>query len=534
MVALIDIKNLDMEFKGKKVLKNINLTIEEGECIGILGRSGAGKTVLMHLLRGIKEHEMSSGEVIYHVAYCENCAHVEPPSKIGQPCPKCETKLTPIDGDFVTLDKYSPLRRSIANRIAIMLQRTFALYGDERVITNVINALVEIGHPAVSAVDVAADLLEQVNLSHRMMHVARELSGGEKQRVVLARQLAKAPMVLLADEPTGTLDRRTAEAVHESITSAKDDFGMTLAITSHWSGVIEELADRAILLEEGEIIEQGDPKMVVERFMSMVGTVGSFTAEIGEPIIKVKDLKKTYISVDRGVVRAVDNVSFEINEGEIFGLVGVSGAGKTTASKILNGSVNATSGAVEVRIGDDWIDLTDRGAERAGRAVKHIGLLHQEYSLYPHRNVLDNLTESIGLELPGELGERKSILVLKTAGFTEERAREVLEKMPDELSVGEGHRVAMAQVLIKEPRIIILDEPTGTMDPVTRVDVTTSILEAREELGETFIIVSHDMDFVEDVCDRAALMRNGKVISIGDVKTIVAELDTGERDEMYD
>ncbi|MCK4460040.1 MAG: ATP-binding cassette domain-containing protein, partial [Methanosarcinales archaeon] len=177
MAALIDIKNLDMEFKGKKVLKDINLTIEEGECIGILGRSGAGKTVLMHLLRGIKEHEMSSGEVIYHVAYCENCAHVEPPSKIGKPCPKCETKLTPIDGDFVTLDKYSPLRRSIANRIAIMLQRTFALYGDERVITNVINALVEIGHPAVSAVDVAADLLEQVNLSHRMMHVARELSG---------------------------------------------------------------------------------------------------------------------------------------------------------------------------------------------------------------------------------------------------------------------------------------------------------------------------------------------------------------------
>jgi len=534
MTALIDIKNLNMEFKGKKVLKNINLTIEEGECIGILGRSAAGKTVLMHLLRGIKEHETSSGEVIYHVAYCEECAYVEPPSKVGTPCPKCGTKLTPMDADFVSLDKYSPLRRSIASRIAIMLQRTFALYGDERVITNVINALIEIGHPATDAIDTAADLIEQVNLSHRMMHVARELSGGEKQRVVLARQLAKAPMVLLADEPTGTLDKRTADAVHDSITHAKDEYGMTLAITSHWSGVIEELADRAILLEEGEIIKQGDPKEVVERFMSMVGTVGSFNAEIGEPIIKVKDMKKTYISVDRGVVRAVDNVSFEVHEGEIFGLVGVSGAGKTTASKILNGSVNATAGNIDIRIGDDWIDLNERGAELAGRAVKHIGLLHQEYSLYPHRNVLDNLTESIGLELPGELGERKAIMVLKTAGFTEERAREVLDKMPDELSVGESHRVALAQVLIKEPRIIILDEPTGTMDPVTRVDVTKSILEAREELGETFIIVSHDMDFVEDVCDRAALMRNGKMIALGDVTTVVAKLDEGERGEMYE
>ena len=133
---------------------------------------------------------------------------------------------------------------------------------------------------------------------------------------------------------------------------------------------------------------------------------------------------------------------------------------------------------------------------------------------------------------PGELGERKAILVLKTAGFTEERAHEILDKMPDELSVGEAHRVAMAQILIKEPRIIILDEPTGTMDPVTRVDVTKSMLEAREELGETFLIVSHDMDFVKDVCDRAALMRNGKIIEIGDVDTVIARLDEGEREEM--
>lgn len=533
MTALIDIKNLSMEFKGKEVLKNINLTIEEGECIGILGRSGAGKTVLMHLLRGIKEHETSSGEVIYHVAYCDNCAHVEPPGKVGTPCPMCGTELTPMDADFVSLDKYSPIRRSIANRIAIMLQRTFALYGDERVITNVINALVEIGHPATDAVGLAADLIDQVNLSHRMMHVARELSGGEKQRVVLARQLAKAPMVLLADEPTGTLDRITAEAVHDSIMRAKNDYGMTMAITSHWSGVIEELADRAILLCEGEITEEGDPKTVVERFMEMVGTVDAYEAEIGEPLIRINNLKKTYLSIDRGIVRAVDDVSFDVHEGEIFGIVGVSGAGKTTVSRIIDGLVDPTSGEVGIRIGDQWIDLTERGADRAGRALKHVGLLHQEYTLYPHRNVLDNLTESIGLEMPHELGERKAIIVLKTAGFTEEKAREILERMPDELSVGEAHRVAMAQVLIKEPRIIILDEPTGTMDPVTRVDVTKSILEAREELGETFLIVSHDMDFVEDVCDRAALMRDGKIVEIGDVNAVVTRLDEDERDEMY-
>lgn len=101
----------------------------------------------------------------------------------------------------------------------------------------------------------------------------------------------------------------------------------------------------------------------------------------------------------------------------------------------------------------------------------------------------------------------KALYVLRAVGFDEEYAENILGKYPDELSGGERHRVALAQVLIKEPRIIILDEPTGTMDPITRVQVTDSILRAREELNQTFLIISHDMDFVLDVCDRASLMR---------------------------
>ena len=103
--------------------------------------------------------------------------------------------------------------------------------------------------------------------------------------------------------------------------------------------------------------------------------------------------------------------------------------------------------------------------------------------------------------------------------------------MPDELSEGERHRVAMAQVLIKEPRILVFDEPTGTMDPVTKIEVAKSILNARKELGETFIIVSHDMDFVAQVCDRAALMRLGKIVDIGDTDAVLSKLSEKEREE---
>jgi methyl coenzyme M reductase system subunit A2 len=320
--------------------------------------------------------------------------------------------------------------------------------------------------------------------------------------------------------------------VHESIINATKNFNMSLIITSHWPKVIEEVSHRALWLDDGKIIMIGKPSEIAAEFMKEVGTVGEQEeVNIGETIIRGRNLQMTYFSMDRGIVRAVNDISFDINEGEIFGIIGVSGAGKTTTSKIISGLLRPTSGSIDVRIGDEWIDLTQLGSDKKGRATKYIGVLHQEYSLYPHRNVIDNLTESIGLDLPFELAERKAIHTLMTSGFTEKKAREILTKMPDELSEGERHRVAMAQVLIKEPRILVFDEPTGTMDPVTKIEVSKSILNARKEMGETFVIVSHDMDFVGEVCDRAALMRLGKIVDIGETGDVLSKLSSKERED---
>jgi methyl coenzyme M reductase system subunit A2 len=532
MTPFIEIKNLRVGFDGVDVLKDINLEMKEGEILGILGKSSAGKSILMHVLRGVEAFDDISGSVVYHLARCSKCGYIDLPSKAGTACPRCKAAFEKLEADFVKLPIHDPLRRDITRRIAIMLQRTFALYGDERVIVNVMNALNEIDELGPDAIHKAADLLDQVNLSNRMMHIARELSGGEKQRVVLARQLVKNPVLLLADEPTGTLDPKTAKLVHESILNAAKNYKMGLIITSHWPHVIEELSHRALWLDEGKIIMVGAPSEVASAFMKEVGTIGEQEeVKIGQPIIRAHDLHKTYFSLDRGIVRAVNEVSFDVKEGEIFGIIGVSGAGKTTTSKIISGLLQPTTGSIEVRIGDEWIDMTQRGPDKKGRATKYIGILHQEYSLYPHRNVIDNLTESIGLDLPVELGERKAIQTLMTAGFTEKKAKEILTKMPDELSEGERHRVAMAQVLIKEPRILVFDEPTGTMDPVTKIEVAKSILHARKGFGETFVIVSHDMDFVAQVCDRAALMRLGKIVDMGDTDAVLSKLSEKEREE---
>ena len=514
----ITLNNITKSFNGVEVLKNINLDIYEGETLGILGRSGSGKSVLINMLRGTLDYKPDSGSVLINVAVCPECLTIEPPSHEGQKC-SCGQELRVQEVDFFNCDR--KLFAAIKRRISIMLQRNFALYDEETVIENVIRAMGdEVDYE--DALYAALELLEMVQMNHRITHIARDLSGGEKQRVVLARQLAKNPMMFLADEPTGTLDPQTAVKLHNTLKEGVKDEGITMLITSHWPEVMTELADKVVWFENGEIKEEGEPKTIVDNFLATVPVPEKpEVPEFGEPEVILKDVKKHYYSIERGVIKAVDGVSLTINKEEIFGIVGLSGSGKTTTTRMLMGLTEPSSGEIEIRLGDDeWVDMTKVGPLNRGRIMPYIGLLHQEYSL------------AISLELPAEFGKIKAIHSLTTVGFDENTAQSILDKYPDELSVGEKHRVALAQVLIKEPKLIVLDEPTGTMDPVTRVVVTDSILRARKELEQTFIIISHDMDFVLDVCDRAALMRGGKLLDIGAPKDIVDQLTPDEKEDM--
>lgn len=524
----IQLENVTKTFDGVEILKNLNITIDEGSVLGILGRSGSGKSVLMNMLRGMKDYRPTEGKIIYNVAVCPECLRVEPPSMADNPC-LCGCNLEVQKVDFWHADR--KLFAAIKRRISIMLQRTFALYEDDTVIDNVIKSIT--GHNDEESTYMAIDLLDMAQMTHRITHIARDLSGGEKQRVVLARQIAKEPMLFLADEPTGTLDPQTAELIHQALIKGVKEKGTTMVITSHWPEVMRQLSDYVIWLEKGEVVKEGDPETVVQSFLDQVPLPEKKTEfKTGGPIIKMGGVKKHYYSIERGVIKAVDGIDLIINDGEIFGVVGLSGAGKTTLSRILYGLTDPSSGDIEVKLGDNWIDMTEKGIFGRGRVKPYLGILHQEYSLYPHRNVLGNLTEAISLELPAEFAKMKALYVLHAVGFDENYAEKIITKYPDELSGGERHRVALAQVLIKEPNIVILDEPTGTMDPITRVQVTDSIRKARDELKQTFVIISHDMDFVLDVCDRAALMRGGKILKTGLPADIVEDLTPSEKEKM--
>ena len=527
-VDLLRIENVSKKFEGRTVLNNVSATLSTGKILGLIGKSAAGKSVLIHMIRGTQEYAPDEGKVLYHVNRCKKCGNLDVPFE-GTPCTKCGGETAAEWVDYYALNERDPVRQELKGRISIMLQRTFALYGDSTVMENIFEALGE-KMPEKQKIDKTIELLDFVNMTHRTTHIARDLSGGEKQRVVMARQLAKNPLFFLADEPTGTLDPFTANLVHERLVKYVRDNNICMIFASHWPEAIDKMADEAIWLDSGNVVMDGKATDVTKKFMEEYHFEKSEASNLGEEFIVAENAAKHYFSVVRGVVKAVDGVSFKIRENEIFALVGLSGAGKTTTSRMIAGMTPATSGIVKIKIGDDWIDMSETGFMGKGRATPYIGFLHQEYTLYPFDNILRNLTACIGITMPAELAKMKAIQVLMSVGFPKKDIEKVLQSYPDALSVGECQRIAFAQVLIKEPRIVILDEPTGTMDPITKVTVAKAVLAARKELGETFIVVSHDMDFILNCCDRAALMKDGKIQQLGKPEEIVSGFEEIERE----
>ncbi|WGI17835.1 methyl coenzyme M reductase system, component A2 [Methanonatronarchaeum sp. AMET-Sl] len=517
----IRVKNLTKRFDDVTALNNVNLSIGKGEIYGLMGKSGAGKSVLMHAIRGSTEYKPQEGQIIFNLLVCPECMWVEPAGS-SSTCPRCQEEMEQQDVDYWNANR--DLFRAIRSRIAIMLQRSFSLFGDKSTIENVLEAINDPYMTKSEKAEFAMNLLEKVDMTHRTTHIARDLSGGEKQRVVLARQLAKKPMLLLADEPTGTLDPKSADTVHNMLSYKADREGLTVITASHWPDVIRDISDRGAWLESGELVKEGSPEEITEEFIKIQGPTAPKEVDFEDTIVRVQDAKKYFYSVKRGVVKAVDGVSLEIDEKEIFGLVGWSGSGKTTLARMISGITEPDNGDVEVRIGDDWIDMSKKGPRGKGRATPHLEILHQEHSLHPYSTVFENLSTAIGTKLPEEFVRIKAQETLEGLGMTESRVESILDSLPRSLSVGEDQRVALAQVLMKEPTLNILDEPAGTLDPVTKAEVAESIVSAREELGATFLIISHDKDFILDTCDRACLMSNGKIVVSGDPEKVVNKL----------
>lgn len=549
---MLQIENLSKTYRLKdrdiEALKNISFTAQPGEILGIIGKSGGGKSTLMKILRGMESFD--SGKIV-------------------------------MDGVTITPDSSEKEVRTQMAETAIHLQRDFALW-TESALNNMVRRI-HSRKTGFEVLPIPSDTdfdemykeglyyLELVGLEKKASHLATILSGGEKQRLLIARQLAKKPKILLLDEPATMACPATKQEVLDAIKNVQDKIGLTIVVVSHLPEIHEYLADRLIWLEKGEIIAIGKPKEILKRFLAGIGKSEPLAPkrDLG-PLIKVRGLFERSCQVCTGAVLEVlrmENLNFDINKGDITSFIGNSGGGKTTLLKIMQGVSTPDEGAVYYRYGDEWVDMLSYSPQRMN-VRRTLGVMYQEFALYAGETIIDQISYQMGIKsnevieyarsVAEEMGISDKVLdviyamtdmseedvkaALESLGLTRSifndlfprfpnteaqkfaepifdmisLEREAMWKLPRQLSGGELVRASLAILLAAKPEVMILDEPFGDIDPITLREVSNTIKKINSEFGTTIILVSHHVDLVKEVSHRAILMESGALIADGD------------------
>lgn len=322
--------------KKVKVLDNIGFSVKNGEILGITGKSGSGKSSLLKVLRGIEPFDGGSIEL------------------------GTET-ITPESGKEGS--------RYLIKNTAIHLQRSFGLWRGPA-IENVIRKLTYLntGNESLPETDSpnydqlynqALDYLKMVKLDHKALHSSGALSGGEKQRLIMARQLAANPSLLLLDEPVTMTGPDTKQEILDVIKELKDRLNIPIIVVSHLPEVHMYLTDRLLFIENGKIVDQGAPEYVLKNYLKGLKPQVNLAEVPGNEVcIRIKNISRRMVLLRVGEVLNIQNFSLDVNKGEIIAFIGPSGAGKTTLMKIIEGLTEPNSGEVHYRFDEEWIDIT--------------------------------------------------------------------------------------------------------------------------------------------------------------------------------
>ncbi|SDA60855.1 ATP-binding cassette domain-containing protein [Methanobrevibacter millerae] len=542
---MIKVENVSKSYElddGNTVvgLKNVSFEVNEGEILGIMGKSGSGKTTLLRALRGVEHIDEGSITV----------------------------------GDVSVDAKSSQYYYNELKKVtAIHLQRSFGLW-PETVRQNVLRKLYAREYLDEGSTDFnvaesefgeeADRLLELVSLTHKKDHYAAVLSGGEKQRLIMARQLAKRPKALLLDEPATMACPKTKQEILDAVKKINEELNITVVLVSHLPEVQKYLADRVMLMEDGEIVKEGTPNEITEEFMSSMDPIVDIeNLSTDKDIIDVKDINKRFYLLNGGEVLQIEDINFKVQKENILSLIGPSGAGKTVLLRMLGGLDDSDSGEVLYEVDGEWHDIAIAGLGRMKIRSK-LGFMHQEFSLVHYATVLDQLATRLGyknqnivsearqraermglsdelldsLYLLTDLQENEAKARLEQVGlppdilgelfprFPETATREavadifdsldldldILQRKSYELSGGQKVRVMLALILVSKPEILLLDEPFGDLDPITLRTVTNSLKTISKKYGITIVMVSHNTEFIKELSNRALFMDDGKII----------------------
>ena len=547
---MISVKNVSKTFKMKeggeiKALDNISLDASKGEILGIIGVSGSGKSTLLRILRGVESFD--SGEII-------------------------------VDDVDVKFDSNPYYFRKLREATAIHLQRSFGLWS-ETALQNVIRKLNGARYGDEGLTDFnsaygefeeeAREILKVVGLEEKADHFAPVLSGGEKQRLIMARQLAKKPKVLLLDEPATMSCPKTKQDILNAIKNINKELGVTVIVVSHLPEVHLYLSDRLVLMNNGKVVDEGTPKTIIPKFITDMDAPESprESGEIGESVIKVANLNKKFVLLKGGNVLNIENINFDVNEGEIISLIGQSGAGKTVLLRMMAGLERPDSGDVLFKLNEDWVDMQEPGIIRM-KVRRKLGFMHQEFALVHHATIKDQIAGRLGVKGENVISNAKKVakeldiseqvldllyqltdlpeteakVKLEKVGLTSDILGELFPSFPDtevkkyaepvfkaldlpmeildrrsyELSGGQKVRATLALILTSQPEVLILDEPFGDLDPITLRIVSNSLKRINKQFDTTILMVSHHVDFIEEVSTRAILMEEGELVLDGD------------------
>ena len=542
---MINVENVSKSYKlddGNSVvgLKNVSFEVNEGEILGIMGRSGSGKTTLLRALRGV-EHIDEGSITVADVS---------------------------IDGNSSQY-YYNELKKVTA----IHLQRSFGLW-PETVRENVLRKLYAREYFDEGSTDFkvaesefgeeADKILELVSLTHKKDHYASVLSGGEKQRLIIARQLAKQPKALLLDEPATMACPKTKQEILDAVKNINKELNITVVVVSHLPEVQKYLADRVILMEDGEIKKEGSPEEIAEEFMAAMDPIVDIdNISTDEDIVDVKDVNKRFYLLSGGEVLQIEDINFKVQKENILSLIGPSGAGKTVLLRMLAGLDDSDSGDVLYQVDGEWYDIAIAGMGRMKIRSK-LGFMHQEFALTHYATVLDQLATRLGYKNQNMVKEARiraermglseelldSLYLLTDLQESEARARleqvglepdilsdlfpkfpetatreavadifesldldlDILQRKSYELSGGQKVRVMLALILVSKPEFLLLDEPFGDLDPITLRIVTNSLKKISKKYKITIIMISHNTDFIKELSNRALFMDDGKII----------------------
>ncbi|MDB5619473.1 ABC transporter ATP-binding protein [Tardiphaga sp.] len=501
----VAIKNLRIALpKGAErpyAVDGISLDLVPGEIVCVVGESGSGKSMCAHALMGLLPDTVSTetGEISFD------------------------------GGDLLKLDE-DGWRAVRGRRIAMVFQEPMTA----------LNPLMRIGDQMMEMFE-AHDLLTPKERRAKALGLAREvglpdperivrayphqLSGGQRQRAMIAMALALEPAVLVADEPTTALDVTTQAQILKLIRDLQRRRNMAVMFITHDFGVVSDIADRVVVLRYGKVVEEGSAAEVLTRpqhdyTKALLAAVPSMHPPVRAPLegrakaVEVVGLDKTYVTSggwfqpDRKV-RAANEVSFDIHQGETLGLVGESGSGKSSVARLVMQLIKPDRGSV--RLGES--DLTQLQG-RALRAERHrIQMIFQDpfASLNPRRKVGNIISDG-----PIAHGADPKVAM--------QRARDLLgmvgldvgamERYPHEFSGGQRQRIGIARALALDPEIIVADEAVSALDVSVQAQVLALLEDLKARLGLSMLFITHDLRVAAQICDRIAVMQRGVIVEL--------------------